>query len=43
MDKYIKIYEDAIDEQSCEMLIKKFEKSTKDFQTVNMDLSLIHI
>ena len=37
MDKYIKIYEDAIDEQSCEMLIKKFEKSTKDFQTVNMD------
>ena len=37
MDNYIRVYDDVIDEESCQKLIEKFEDSTKDFQTVHLD------
>ena len=37
MDNYIRVYDDVIDEESCQKLIEKFEDSIKDFQTVHLD------
>jgi len=35
MDKYIKVYDDVIDADSCKMLIEKFEDSHEHFLTVH--------
>ena len=35
MDKYIKVYDNVIDEESCKMLIEKFEDSHEHFKTVH--------
>ena len=37
MDNYIKVYDDAIDEVSCKMLIEKFEDSHEYFQTIHQE------
>ena len=37
MDKYIKVYDDVIDEVSCESLIEKFEDSHEHFETVHVE------
>ena len=37
MDKYIKIYDDVIDEVSCKALIDKFEDSHDYFETVHIE------
>ena len=34
MDKYIKIYDDVIDADSCKMLIDKFEASEDQYEEV---------
>ena len=35
MDNLIRVYDDVIDEDSCKMLIDKFEKSSYDYEEVN--------
>ena len=37
MDKYIKIYDDVIDQVSCQALIDKFEDSHEYFETVHIE------
>ena len=37
MDKYIKVYDDVIDEVSCKALIDKFEDSHEYFETVHVE------
>ena len=37
MDKYIKVYDNAIDELSCSEIIKKFEDSHESFETVHQE------
>ncbi len=37
MDNYIKVYDDAIDEVSCKLLIEKFEDSHEYFQTIHQE------
>ena len=37
MDKFIKVYDDVIDEVSCDAIITKFEDSHEHFQTVHFE------
>ena len=37
MDKYIKVYDNVIDELSCSEIIKKFEDSHESFETVHQE------
>ena len=37
MDKYIKVYDDVIDEVSCQTLIDKFEDSHEYFETIHVE------
>ena len=37
MDNFIKVYDDAIDEVSCKMLIEKFENSHEHYKNVHVD------
>ena len=39
MDKFIKVYDDVIDEVSCKAIIEKFEDSHEHFQTVHFEES----
>jgi hypothetical protein len=39
MDKFIKVYDDVIDEVSCTAIIEKFEDSHEHFQTVHFEES----
>jgi len=34
MDNYIRIYEDVIDEDSCQLVIDKFEKNQEQFEKI---------
>ena len=37
MDNFIKVYDDAVDEVSCKLLIEKFEDSHEYFQTIHQE------
>ena len=37
MDKWVQVYDNVIDELSCEELIKKFEDSHEYYQTVHQE------